>query len=144
MSAHCKSIEALDISPEMVNRTTETLAGLANFEARVITDEDLTFLSPESFDLAYSIACFNHAEKKTFYRYLRGLHRALKPKGVLFFGVMNLCSEPGWKHFEAIVESDYPEFFHTPEEVSCYLNHAGYSSHSLEYEGETLWAIAQR
>lgn len=143
MSKQCKAITALDISPEMVKRTEETLAGLANFKALVITDEDLGFLAPQSFDLVYSIACFQHAEKKSFYRYLRGIRRALRPKGVLFFGVMNLCSENGWKHFESIVETDYPEFFHTPDEISCYLKHAGYCSHLLEHEGETMWVIAR-
>jgi SAM-dependent methyltransferase len=144
MSKHCASITALDISSAMVKRTQETLAGLANFRALVITDEDLGFLEPQSFDLAYSIACFQHAEKKSLYRYLRGIRKALRPNGVLFFGVMNLCSENGWNHFEAIIESDYPEFFHTPDEISCYMKHAGYSSHSLEHEGETVWVIARR
>ena len=141
---HCKSILALDISPQMVRRTGETLAGLPHFEVQLITDEDLSFLPVEHFDLAYSIACFQHADKKGFYRYLRGIRKALKVGGVLFFGVMNLCSERGWGHFEAIVENDYPEFFHTPEEISCYLSHAGYSSHELGFEGETLWATAHR
>lgn len=144
MSKYCRSITALDIAPEMVRLAQETLQGLPNFEVKLITDEDLSFLPSESFDLVYSIACFQHAEKKTLYRYLRGIRRALRPGGVLFFGVMSLCSEQGWQHFEAIVETDYPEFFHTPEEISCYLKHAGFSSHKLEYEGETLWAIAQR
>jgi SAM-dependent methyltransferase len=144
MSKYCKSITTLDISPEMVKTTTETLQGLPNLHCTVISDEDLSFLPAEAFDLVYSIACFQHAEKKSLYRYLRGIWRALRPGGVLFFGVMNLCSEAGWKHFEAIVESDYPEFFHTPEEISSYLTHAGYTSHSLEQEGETMWAIAHR
>jgi SAM-dependent methyltransferase len=143
MSRHCKSILALDISPEMVRRTRETLDGLPHFEVQPITDEDLSFLPGEHYDLAYAIACFQHADKKSLYRYLRGIRRALKPAGVLFFGVMNLCSDRGWGHFEALVEGDYPEFFHTPEEISCYLNHAGYSSHELDFEGETLWAIAR-
>jgi hypothetical protein len=68
----------------------------------------------------------------------------LKPGAVLFFGVLDLCTEPGWGHFEAIVRNDYPEFFHTPDEVSAYLKHAGYSSYELVNEGETLWAIARR
>ncbi|MGO9563124.1 MAG: methyltransferase domain-containing protein [Candidatus Korobacteraceae bacterium] len=144
MSRYCRSIMALDISPEMARQARQTLACLPNLEVKVITDEDLSFLPNEHFDLAYSIACFQHADKKSFYRYLRGMRRAIKPGGVLFFGVMNLCSERGWEHFAAIVESDYPEFFHTPDEVACYLTHAGFSSHKLDYEGETLWAIAQR
>ncbi|MGC2110433.1 MAG: class I SAM-dependent methyltransferase, partial [Candidatus Korobacteraceae bacterium] len=144
MSRQCQSILALDISPEMVLRTRETLAGLTNFQVQLITDEDLNFLPADHFDLAYAISCFQHADKKGFYRYLRGIRRALKPNGVLFFGVLNLCSEAGWGHFEAIVNNDYPEFFHTPDEIASYLKHAGYSSHQLDYEGETLWAIAHR
>ncbi len=144
MSRHCDSILALDVSPEMARRTRQALAGLHNLKVQVITDEDFCFLPTEHFDLAYAIGCFQHAEKKSFYRYLRGIRRALKPGGILVFGVMNLCSERGWEHFQAIVENDYPEFFHTPDEISCYLAHAGYSSHQLEYEGETLWAIAHR
>ncbi|HUI82798.1 MAG TPA: class I SAM-dependent methyltransferase [Candidatus Binatia bacterium] len=144
MLRYCRSITALDISPEMVRRTQETLAGLQNFRAQLITDEDLSFLPAEHFDLAYAISCFQHADKKSFYRYLEGIRRALRPGGVLFFGVINLCSEAGWGHFAAILRSDYPEFFHTADEISCYLTHAGYSSHQLAYEGETLWAIAQR
>jgi len=143
MARHCQSILALDISPEMARRAREALAAVNNLEIQVITDEDLSFLPSEHFDPAYSIACFQHADKKSFYRYLRGIRRALKPGGVLFFGVMDLCSERGWEHFHAIVESDYPEFFHTPDEISCYLTHAGYSSHQLEHEGETLWAICR-
>ena len=144
MLRNCRSILALDISPDMIRCTEDTLAGLKNFRVQLIDDEDLSFLPESHFDLAYSIATFQHAEKKTLYRYLRGIRRALKSGGVLFFGVMNLCSERGWGHFEAIVETDYPEFFHTPEEITCYLSHAGYSSHQLSYEGETLWAVAHR
>ncbi len=144
MSRYCKSILALDISPEMARRARETMADLNNFDIQVITDEDLGFLPSEHFDLAYSISCFQHAEKKTFYRYLEGMRRALKPGGVLFFGVLNLCSDLGWGHFSAILRNDYPEFFHTPDEIACYLQHAGYSSHKLVEEGETLWAVATR
>ena len=120
------------------------MADLNNFDVQVITDEDLSFLPSDHFDLAYSISCFQHAEKKTFYRYLEGMRRALKPGGVLFFGVLNLCSDAGWGHFAAILRNDYPEFFHTPDEISCYLQHAGYGSHKLLREGETLWAVATR
>ena len=144
MSRYCRSITALDISAEMVLQARKTMAELTNFEVKLILDEDLQFLPSEHFDLAYSISCFQHAEKKTFYRYLEGIHRALKPGGVLFFGVINLGSEVGWKHFAAIVRNDYPEFFHTPDEVSAYLQHAGYRSHQLLEERETLWAIAYR
>jgi SAM-dependent methyltransferase len=144
MSKYCSSITAVDISPEMAHRARQTMADLENLQVQVITDEDLSFLPTEHFDLAYSISCFQHAEKKSFYRYLEGIRRALKPGGTLFFGVLNLCSEAGWGHFSAIVRNDYPEFFHTPDEISCYLQHAGYSSHELKREGETLWAIAKR
>jgi SAM-dependent methyltransferase len=144
MSKYCASITALDISPLMAARAQEAMAHLENFRVMVINDEDLNFLPAKYFDLAYSISCFQHAEKKTFYRYLEGIHRALKPGGVLFFGVINLCTELGWKHFDGIVRNDYPEYFHTPDEISCYLQHAGYSSHQLAEDGETLWAIAYR
>ncbi len=144
MSKYCSSITAINISPEMAQRARQTMADLKNFQVQVITDEDLSFLPAEHFDLAYSISCFQHAEKKSFYRYLEGMRRALKPGGTLFFGVLNLCSEAGWGHFSAIVRNDYPEFFHTPDEISCYLKHAGYASHQLADEGETLWAIAKR
>jgi SAM-dependent methyltransferase len=144
MSKYCSSITAIDISPEMAERARQAMADLKNLQVQVITDEDLSFLPSDHFDLAYSISCFQHAEKKSFYRYLEGMRRALKPEGTLFFGVLNLCSEAGWGHFSAILRNDYPEFFHTPDEISCYLRHAGYSSHELAYEGETLWAIAKR
>jgi SAM-dependent methyltransferase len=144
MSKYCASITALDISPLMATRAQEAMTHIENFRVMVIDDEDLNFLPPEHFDLAYSISCFQHAEKKTFYRYLEGIHRALKPGGVLFFGVINLCAELGWKHFAAILRNDYPEYFHTPDEISCCLQHAGYSSHELAQDGETLWAIAYR
>jgi SAM-dependent methyltransferase len=144
MLRQCQSVLALDISPQMAKQTAKAMANYPQFEVQVIRDQDLAFLPPDHFDLAYSIACFQHAEKKSFYRYLRGIRAALKPDGVLFFGVMNLCSDRGWGHFEAIVSNDYPEFFHTPEEISCYLRHAGYRTHSLADEGETLWAVAYR
>jgi SAM-dependent methyltransferase len=144
MSKYCSSITAIDISPEMAERARQAMANLKNLQVEVITDEDLSFLPSDHFDLAYSISCFQHAEKKSFYRYLEGMRRALKPGGTLFFGVLNLCSEAGWGHFSAILRNDYPEFFHTPDEISCYLRHAGYGSHELAYEGETLWAIAKR
>ncbi len=144
MSKYCASITALDISPLMATRAQEAMAQLENFRVMVITNEDLNFLPAEHFDLAYSISCFQHAEKKTFYRYLEGIHRALKPGGVLFFGVINLCTELGWNHFSAILRNDYPEYFHTPDEVSCCLQHAGYTSHELAEDGETLWVIAYR
>ena len=144
MSKYCNSITAIDISPEMAQRARQAMVELKNFNVQVITDEDLSFLPSEHFDLAYAISCFQHAEKKSFYRYLEGMRRALKPGGTLFFGVLNLCSEAGWGHFAAIMKGDYPEYFHTPDEISCYLRHAGYSSHELAYERETLWAIAKR
>lgn len=144
MSKYCQSITAIDISPAMAERARQAMVELKNFQVQVITDEDLSFLPSEHFDLAYAISCFQHAEKKSFYRYLEGMRRALKPGGTLFFGVLNLCSEAGWGHFAAIVKGDYPEYFHTPDEISCYLQHAGYSSHELAHEGETLWAIAKR
>jgi SAM-dependent methyltransferase len=143
MSEYCKSITALDISPVMAARAQEATTLLNNVTIQIITDEDLRFLPSEHFDLAYSVACFQHADKKTFYRYLEGIRRALKPGGVLFFGVLNLCTDLGWGHFEAIVRNDYPEFFHTPDELSAYLQRAGYSSYEFAEEGETLWAIAR-
>jgi SAM-dependent methyltransferase len=144
MSRYCKSITALDISPVMAARAQEALAFLNNVEIQIITDEDLRFLPGDHFDLAYSIACFQHADKKTLYRYLEGVRRALKAGGVLFFGVLDLCTDRGWGHFEAIVRNDYPQFFHTQDEVACYLRHAGYSSYEFMTESETLWTIARR
>ena len=144
MLKRVRSIVALDISSEMVGRISEIMVGVPNFTAYVIDNEDLDFLPADHFELAYAIAVFQHADKKTFYRYLRGIRRALCPGGVLFFGVMDLASEHGWQHFEAIVNNDYPEFFHTREELDAYLGHAGYAKYHFEQEGETLWVIAYK
>lgn len=144
MAIRSKSILALDISPEMLRRASETLRFVPNVRFGLIEDPDLGFLSPNQFDLAYSIATFQHVEKKSCYRYIRGIQRALKPGGVLFIGVLNLFSERGWGHFERVLCNDYPEYFHTPDELAAYLTHAGFEHYSFEFEGETLFAVAHK
>jgi len=101
------SYEGFDVNNHFIDYCKDTYKGKRfNFQkcdvrhdeynpTGIIDPSDFTFpYEDRSFDLAYSVAVFNHFETKWVFRYMAEMTRVLKPNGILFctFLILNPMS----------------------------------------------------
>lgn len=143
----------VDISANMIGVARDRLAGLANVGFDVLDRTSLAMLPDASFDAAYCIAVFIHMDKEDFFLYLRELKRVLKPGGRVFFDTWNLAHPVGFRRFDfevATYARSEPgqrkdvarNQFSTPQEVSIYLQQAGFQTLALYDQSPWVQAIA--
>jgi ubiquinone/menaquinone biosynthesis C-methylase UbiE len=134
IAPHVKSWWGLDVSSEMVAIARERCKALPNVELRVGNGQDLAGLPDAHFDKVYCHAVFIHMDKEDWYTYLRDARRVLKPGGLFYFDVWNLCDEVGWLRWQAerslyATRAQRPVHrnqFSSPQEVRMMLRKAGW------------------
>src|SRR6266404_4332953 len=93
LSADCRQIHGVDISPEMIAAGRTRLAHVRNVRFHLVRSSGLAMLTDSSLDLAYSYAVFQHLpEKVLVYRYMEEALRVLRPGG-LFISQLS-CAPP--------------------------------------------------
>lgn len=143
----------VDISANMIGVARDRLAALPNVGFDVLDRSSLSMLADDSFDAAYCIAVFIHMDKEDFFLYLRELARVLKPGGRVFFDTWNLAHPVGFRRFDfevATYARSEPgqrkdvarNQFSTPQEVSIYLQQAGFETLALFDDSPWVQAIA--
>ena len=84
-------VHALDVSPEMIARARERLAGRANVQLHVGNGLDLRGFADGQFDFVFSYITFQHIPRAAITaKYIREAGRVLKPGGHFYFQVNNL------------------------------------------------------
>jgi ubiquinone/menaquinone biosynthesis C-methylase UbiE len=79
-------VHATDVSPEMIERARQRLAGLPNVHLYATNGVDLAGLPDDYFDIVFSIRVFQHIPSAAVIRAnLDDAYRKLKPGGVLRF-----------------------------------------------------------
>jgi SAM-dependent methyltransferase len=123
----------VDVSENMLAIARERLAAFPNVTLIAGSGSSLEGVADSSIDKGYSHAVFIHMDKEDFYNYLLEIRRVLKPDGLFYFDVWNLCNEAGWLRWE-LERAMYPDRahrpihrnqFHAPDEVRTMLARAG-------------------
>ncbi len=84
IAADCGEIHGVDISPEMVARGRQRLAGIPHAHMHVTETNDLAAFADNSFDYVFSFAVFQHIPDRSLVnKYLDEAYRVLKPSGIL-------------------------------------------------------------
>jgi SAM-dependent methyltransferase len=137
LAPHCAHWTGVDISEKMIAHARERLAQLGNTELHQLERSRLEAVANEALDKAYSVAVLCHMDKEDLYLYLKELHRALRPGGLIYVETWNLAHPIGWKRWEYEVanweRADQKQRkdvarnqFCTPDEFELYVRHAGF------------------
>ena len=79
------TVHGVDVSDEMIRKSTERLEGLPNVELHRIEGTRLVPFRDATFDLMWSYSVLYHLPRKDFFRYLAELSRVMKPDGLMIF-----------------------------------------------------------
>jgi SAM-dependent methyltransferase len=129
----CRKWIGCDVALNMLALAAERLRDLSNVELKEITGYNLCGVEDASVDVVYCTVVFMHLESWDRYNYILEAFRVLRPSGRIYTDNVNLCSEGGWKVFEAYracpPESRPPHITEcsTPQEIETYLRRAGFS-----------------
>jgi SAM-dependent methyltransferase len=136
LAQHCNRVIGVDISPNMIAKAREYLAGVRNFELIVGDGATLPGVSDQSLDLVYSLLVMIHVDKRSAYRYFREIQRVLRPGGLALLQFQNMLSPKGLELFQGVVDSDYPFEFYTPQELRWLLGSVGLEVYSERLHAE--------
>jgi ubiquinone/menaquinone biosynthesis C-methylase UbiE len=134
LAPHVGQWWGLDVSAQMVAIARERCAHLSNVQFFVGHGADLRQIPSASVDKLYCHAVFIHMDKEDAYSYLVDARRVLRPGGLFYFDMWNLCDEAGWLRWQmerALYQgrSDRPlhrNQFASPDEVRTLIRHAGF------------------
>lgn len=128
----CRRWIGCDVSPNMLRFAAERLRDLPNVELKEISGFDLQGVPDGSCDLVYCTVVFMHLTSWDRFNYVIEAARVLRPGGRIYLDNANLCSEGGWKVFEAhraFAPDKRPPHMtecSTPQELETYLQRAGF------------------
>src|SRR5262245_4438550 len=139
----------LDVSANMVAIARDRCRELPNVRFFVGNGRDLSGIATASVDKMYCHAVFIHMDKEDWYSYLVDARRVLKPCGLFYFDVWNLCDPVGWLRWqnERSLYRDRSERpahrnqFSSPDEVRTMVRMAGFELLQL-VETFSLQAVA--
>lgn len=132
VAPRCRRWIGCDVSPNMLKLAAERLADFSNIELKEISGYNLADVGDASVDVVYCTVVFMHLDGWDRYNYIAEAFRILKPEGRLYVDNANLCSEGGWKVFEAhraYAPGNRPPHItecSTPQELETYLQRAGF------------------
>jgi len=144
----CAHWTGVDISEKMIDHARERLSSLPNTDFYQLERTSLDMIPDGSLTRAYSVAVLCHMDKEDLYLYLRELHRAVRPGGLIYVETWNLAHPIGWKRWEYEVahwaRSDQKQRkdvarnqFCTPDEFQLYVEKAGFQP--LACYGDSPW-----
>jgi len=90
LAPHCRAIDAVDVSAEMLAQARRRLAGVDNVRLHHVPGPDLALFAAGSFDFALAFLVFHHIAKQDTYLILREFGRVLRPGGLFFANFPNL------------------------------------------------------
>ncbi len=125
VAPHAREWWGLDVSANMVEIARERCRGLPNVRFFVGGGGNLADVPTASVDKMYCHGVFIHMDKEDWYSYLVDARRVLKPGGLFYFDIWNLCDPVGWLRWQCERNlyrdrSDRPAHrnqFSTPDEV---------------------------
>lgn len=126
----------VDVSENMLQIARHRLGGFENVTLLPVSGANLAPVPDQSVDKAYCHAVFIHMDKEDFYSYLLEIRRVLRPEGLFYFDVWNICHDAGWLRweYERSMYSDrdhrpiHRNQFHSPDEVKMMLRKAGWTA----------------
>jgi SAM-dependent methyltransferase len=128
----CRRWIGCDVSKNMLAFAAERLRDLSNVELKEISGYSLQPVTDASCDVVYCTVVLMHLESWDRYAYILEANRVLRPGGRVYVDNANLCSDEGWKVFEA--HRHYPPASRpphitecsTPQELETYLQRGGF------------------
>jgi ubiquinone/menaquinone biosynthesis C-methylase UbiE len=142
----CQRWIGCDVSPHMLRFAGERLRGFSNVELKEISGHRLDHIAGASCDVVYCTVVFMHLESWDRYAYVLEAARVLRPGGRVYIDNVNLCSEGGWKCFEAhraFAPAARPAHMtecSTPQELETYLKRASFSDVRLQTDDDFVRA----
>ena len=148
VAPHAGEWWGLDVSANMVAIARDRCRDLPNVRFFVGNGKDLSDVPSASVDKMYCHAVFIHMDKEDWYTYLVDARRVLKPGGLFYFDVWNLCDPVGWLRWqnERSLYRDRSERpvhrnqFSSPDEVRTMTKMAGFELLAL-YESFSLQTV---
>ena len=139
VAPHVREWWGLDVSSNMVAIARDRCRDLGNVRFFVGNGSDLAGVPSASVDKMYCHAVFIHMDKEDWFRYLVDARRVLRPGGLFYFDVWNLCDSVGWLRWqnERGLYRDRAERpvhrnqFSTPDEVRMMTRVAGFEPLSM-------------
>jgi ubiquinone/menaquinone biosynthesis C-methylase UbiE len=147
----CRTWIGCDVSPKMLAHAKQYLAAYGNVEFRELSGYNLSGIESASVDVVYCTVVFMHLDGWERYCYIEEALRVLRPSGRLYVDNANLCSDGGWKVFEAHRGfSGQPRPPHmsecsTPQELETYFQRAGFTRIQLLTSDDfvRVWGVKQ-
>jgi SAM-dependent methyltransferase len=134
VAPHAREWWGVDVSANMVAIAHDRCRDLRNVRFFVSNGRDLSGVPTASVDKMYCHAVFIHMDKEDWYTYLVDARRVLKPFGLFYFDVWNLCDSVGWLRWqnERSLYRDRTERpahrnqFSSPDELRTMVRMAGF------------------
>lgn len=79
LASSCGSLTGVDISENMLSEAKKRLAEYSTVRLKRNNGRDLDILGNDSFDFVFSFFVLQHVEREDAYRYLKEIHRVLRP-----------------------------------------------------------------
>jgi len=110
-------VTGIDISPTALDFAKAKAAkAKVNIDFSVQNFVELPF-KDEMFDFVFDMGCFHHVQIADRHRFIPGIHRVLKSRGVYMLTCFSVKNGPAWNHFTRQQLVDLFSGFFTFEEV---------------------------
>jgi SAM-dependent methyltransferase len=125
-----RRLHCIDLSPEMIARAREKVAGTNNVDFLLVDEPRLPQEWSDKIDFVYSFDVMVHLDLKTIWAYFGECTRVLRPGGLLMAHTTNLATDYGFKRFDRLPARPFigQHRYVTPETVRVLLERSG-----LEY-----------
>ena len=144
----CRTWTGCDVSPRMLQYAAKRLEAFPNVRFVEVSGYDLQPVVSESVDAVYCTVVFMHLSEWDRYSYVEEAYRTLRPGGRLYVDNISLTTEFGWNFFQSSRTYEPTQrppqigSTSTPQELEAYLQHAGFTSSSVEVIDEA-WVVGR-
>jgi ubiquinone/menaquinone biosynthesis C-methylase UbiE len=144
----CRTWTGCDVSPRMLEYAAKRLETFPNVRFVEVSGYDLQPVGSESVDAVYCTVVFMHLTEWDRYSYVEEAYRILRPGGRLYIDNISLTTGYGWNFFqgsrayEATQRPPQIGSTSTPQEFEAYLQHAGFTSSSIEIVDDA-WVVGR-
>ncbi|TSA57001.1 class I SAM-dependent methyltransferase [bacterium] len=128
-----REVHGVDISEKALKLGAKRLSHLKNAYFHVTKGNELSAFQDATFDLVYSVACFQHIPKKITCDYLKEAFRVLKPLGLLVFQVITY-HDPQINLLDITLIEKEKTIGYSREQIVQMVNENGLSLESINYQ----------